>query len=101
MSSAAQPASNTTTQIIAGLSQALPIIETIVGVAFPGAATIAAAAVKIAQGVAAGVPEAIALYEQFQSPTPPTAEELSSYAADENSAYSKLMADIDVRLAAT
>lgn len=101
MSSAAQPDPSTTAQIIAGLSQALPIVETIVAAAFPGAGTIAAAALKVAQGVAAGVPQAIALYEQFQTATPPTTEELTAYAADENGAYAQLMADIDARLAAT
>lgn len=97
--SGAGSSSDIESQIIGGLNQALPIVETIVGIVFPGAETTASLALKIAQGVLAGVPEAIALYEQFKAGTPPTQEELDAYIADENSAYAKLMADIDAKLA--
>lgn len=99
MSSTAQ--STMTAEIIAGLSQALPVVETVVAATFPGAGTVAALGLKLAQGVLAGVPEAVALYNQFQSATPPTTDELAAYAADEDSAYAKLMADIAARRAAT
>lgn len=92
--------SATTAGVINGISQALPIVETILSVAFPGAGTTAAVALKIAQGVIAGVPEAVALYNQFQTSTPPTAEQLAAYIADENSAYIQLMADIQAKLGA-
>lgn len=99
MSSATQ--STMTSEIIAGLSQALPMVETVVAAAFPGAGTVAALGLNLAQGVLAGVPEAIALYDQFQTAAPPTTDQLAAYAADEDSAYAKLMADIAAKLATT
>lgn len=76
------------------LSDAAPVVEQIVSVMYPGAGAAAAVAVKIAQGVAAGIPEAIALYDQFKAGTIPTQAQLDAYAAAEDSSYSKLMADI-------
>lgn len=85
---------STTTAIANGISTALPIVQTVVDALFPGAAPAAAIGVKIAQGVLAGVPEAQALYNQFQSGDTPTTAQLDAYATAEDGAYAKLMADL-------
>jgi hypothetical protein len=94
-------APTTVDQIVAGLSDALPVLETVLGVMLPGSTAALAIGVKIAQGVAAAVPEAEKLYAQFQSSTPPTTAELDAYAVGEQSAYETLMADIKAKQAAS
>lgn len=79
------------------VSEALSIAETIanamaaVGLPIAGAV---ATGVKIAQGVVAEIPEAQALWDQFQSGAVPTQTELDAYAAEEDSAFAKLMTDL-------
>lgn len=85
--------------IVTALSGVLPVVEGVVSALAPEAAGAAVVAVKIAQGVAAAVPEAEALWAQFQSGTIPTQAELDAYAADEDGAYAKLMADIAAKQA--
>ncbi len=87
-------------QAVSVLSDALPVLETVLGVAFPGSGAAIAIGVKIAQGIEAGIPEAEKLYAQFQSSTPPTQTELDAYAVGEESAYETLMADIKAKQAA-
>lgn len=85
-------------QILNAISTAGAVIQQVATVAaaagFPIAGAVATG-IKIAQGVAAEVPEAVALWDQFQNGNMPTQAELDAYAADEDSAYAKLMADID------
>ena len=76
------------------VSQALSVAETIASALVPGAAPTILLASKIAQGVAASVPEALALWAQFQSGTIPSQADLDAYAQAEDGAYAKLMADI-------
>lgn len=76
------------------VSQALAIAAEIAGVLLPGAGAAVSLGAKIAQGVIAAVPEAEALWAQFQSGTVPTQAELDAYALAEDGAYAKLMADI-------
>lgn len=91
----------TTAEAVAsGIAEAAPVVETIVEAMFPGVGGAAVLALKIAAGVAAKAPEAVSLYEQFQSGTPPTQAELDAYAAAETGSYNKLMADIAARLKA-
>jgi hypothetical protein len=95
MSDPAAPASTTLDEITSALSNALPVVETVVAAMFPEAAAAAAIGVKIAQGVAAAVPEAEALYAQFKAGTVPTQAQLDAYATAEDGAYAKLMADLN------
>jgi hypothetical protein len=93
-------------EILSAVASALAVANTVAtaladsGMGGP-VATIFAAGVKIAAGVAAAAPEAITLYERIQSGDIPTQAELDAYAATENEAYRKLMAAIDAELAAT
>lgn len=92
--------SNLEQEIETGISDAAPIVATIVSVMFPEAATIAGISAKIAQGVVAGIPEAKALYAEIMSDNPPTASQLEADIADDNTAYAKAIADIDAKLKA-
>lgn len=88
----------TQAQFLAGLKSAGAVIAQVASVAASAGLPIAGAVstgIKIALGVAAEVPEAVALYNQFKDGTMPSQSELDAYAADEDSAYAKLMADID------
>jgi hypothetical protein len=77
-----------------GISEAIPVAEEIISLLYPGAGAAVQIALKIAAGVAAKAPEAVALYEQFQSGNMPTQAELDAYAAAETGSYNRLMADI-------
>ena len=83
---------------LAGVASALGVAEKVGtmlsagGVPFAGAI---ATGIKIATGVAAEIPEAVALYDQFNTGTIPSQAELDAYAAAEDGAYSKLMADLN------
>lgn len=83
--------------VAAAFGKIIPVVETVGAVLVPGAGPALATAISIAKGVVAGVPEALDLYEQFQSDTPPTQEQLDAYAAGEDAAYEKLIADISAR----
>lgn len=80
--------------ILDEVSQALSIASTIAAALVPGASAGIALGVKIAQGVAAAIPEAETLWAQFQSGTIPSQADLDAYAVAEDGAYAKLMADI-------
>lgn len=82
------------------IGKALPVIETVAAVLAPEAAAAVATAIAVAKGVIAMEPEALALWDQFQSGTPPTQDELDAYAATEQASYEKVMADIQAKLAA-
>lgn len=86
------------TAVAAGVSQALPVVEGIVLALAPEAAPVLGIAVAVAKGVAAGVPEALALWNRFRSGDIPTQAELDAYAASEQTAYETLMADIEAKL---
>ncbi len=73
-----------------------PIAET----ALPAAAPAISIGVKILQGVIDAEPTAVALFEQIKSDKPPTADQLQQFAADYESSYQKLDADIKAKLAA-
>lgn len=85
-------------QFLAGLRTAGTVISQVAAVAaaaglpFAGAV---ATGVKIAIGVADNVPEALALWDQFSDGKMPTQAELDAYEASEDSAYAKLMRDIN------
>lgn len=84
--------------IMGSVNTALTVAQTVSGMLADAGTPFAGAistGVKIAQGVVAEVPEAKALYDQFQSGTIPTQAELDAYAADEDGAYAKLMADLN------
>jgi hypothetical protein len=85
--------------ILADLGDAAPVVETILDILFPGSVATIGLGVKLAQGIAAGVPQAVALWDEINSDVPPTAAELAADIADENSAFNKVMADIDAKLA--
>ncbi len=80
--------------LIAQISSALSVAEQIASVVFPGAGPAISIGVKIAQGVAAEAPQAIALWDQFQNGVIPAQSELDAYATAEDGDYAKLMADI-------
>ncbi len=92
----------TTKEILGYVGTALNIAGTIAGaLTTAGMAPVAEAittGAKIAEGVVAAVPEAEALWAQFQSGTIPTQAELDAYAAAEDGAYAALMASIDRKL---
>lgn len=83
--------------ILADISTALSVaakvsmVAAAAGLPFAGAV---ATGIQIATGVAAEAPEAMALWDQFNAGTMPSQAELDAYAANEDSAYAKLMADI-------
>lgn len=87
-------------QFLAAGGKILPVVETIATMLLPEAAPAVSIGVKIAQGVAAEIPEAIALWEQFQSGAVPSQAELDAYAEAEDGAYAQLMADIAAKRAA-
>lgn len=85
-------------QFLAGIKTAGSVIAQVASVASAAGLPIAGAVstgIKIALGVADEVPEAVALWDKFKDNKMPTQAELDAYAADEDSAYAKLMADID------
>jgi hypothetical protein len=81
------------------IGKALPVIETVAAVLAPEAAGAVATAIAVAKGVIAMEPQALALWERFQSGTPPTQDELDAYAATEQAAYDQVTADIQAKLA--
>ncbi len=83
-----------TDDLMAAAAELLPMAQTIMGVLVPGSGEMVSIATKIVQGVAAAVPEAEALYARIQSGDVPTQAELDAYAVGEDSAYSKMMAQI-------
>lgn len=88
----------TRTELLAGIKSAGAVIAQVASVASAAGFPIAGAVstgIKIALGVADEVPEALALYDQFNNGQMPTQAELDAYAADEDSAYAKLMADLN------
>lgn len=88
----------TKSEVLAGIASALSVAEKVgtmlsaVGVPFAGAVS---TGIKIATGVAAEIPEAVALYDQFSNGVIPSQDELDAYAAAEDGAYANLMADIE------
>lgn len=92
----------TTAEAVAqGIADAAPLVSTVVqavgdALGYGPAVTLG---LKIASGVAAKAPEAVALAEQFLSGGTPTQAQLDAYAADEQGAYAKLMADIKAKQA--
>ncbi len=81
------------------IAKILPVVETVAGVLAPEAVAAVATGVAIAKGVLAMEPQALALWNQFQSGTPPTQDQLDAYAATEQTAYDQVMADIQAKLA--
>ena len=103
MSDPNQPVPATSTDLGAvadAIGSALPVVETVLSILVPGSGPAMSAAIAIAKGVVAGVPEAEALYAQFKSGTPPSAAQLFAYIAQEQSAYDQVMADIQAKLKA-
>lgn len=86
---------------VVAVTAAIPVLEAVAIALAPGAAAAIATAANITRGVVAGVPEAVALWQQFQSGNVPTQAELDAYAAVENTAYETVMADIQAKLAIT
>lgn len=82
------------TEVAADATAVLPYAETLAGVLLPGSVQTVALVVKIAQGVAAAVPEAVSLYNTFVSGGTPTQAQIDAFAAAETGSYNKLMADI-------
>ena len=71
-----------------------PVAETL----DPALAPALTIAQKVVHGVIAGVPEAIALYNQIKSGSQPTPEQLIQFEADYEDAYQQLQADIRAKL---
>jgi len=89
-------------QFLAALRTAGSIVSQVAAVAAAAGLPIAGAVstgIKIAIGVADNVPQALALWDQFQSGKMPTVDELAAYEAAEDSAYATLMAEIDASIA--
>lgn len=66
----------------------------------PGVSVGLALAMKVAQGLLAAEPVAVALYRQLVDGTEPTATQLAEYAANYEASYTQLNADINAKLAA-
>lgn len=92
------PAPSTLDKVADALSTALPVVETVVSLLVPAAGPALGIGIAIAKGVIAGVPQAEALWAQFQSGNIPTQAELDAYAAVEQTAYERVMADIAAKL---
>jgi len=73
----------------------VPIIEA----ADPAAAIAIGLGEKILQGVLAGVPEAVSLFNDIKNGATPTADELQRYAANYEASYQQLKADINAQIA--
>lgn len=86
-------------QIAQGIADSAPLVSSVVqavgdALGYGPAVTLG---LKIASGVAAQAPQAVALAEQFLSGATPTQDQLDAYAADENSTYATLMANIALK----
>ena len=85
------------------LDSVVSTVSTIVNLAAPVASLIPGASIAIAilKGVLAEEPNAVALYNQITSGTPPTAAQLATYASNDDAAYTQLNADITAALASS
>lgn len=86
--------SKLTDTILALAETGLPIAANIITTLLPGSGAVVTFATKLAAGVAAAVPDAVALYERIQSGEVPTQQEMDEWAAKEDASYAALMADI-------
>lgn len=76
------------------VTTALPVVEGIASVAFPGAGVAISLGEKILQGVLAGVPSAVSLANDIKNGKQPTQAELEAFEKDYEDSYQKLKADI-------
>lgn len=85
--------------ILSAVAQGLTALAPIISAAVPGSAVAIDIAQKIAQGVLAAEPAAIALYNQITSGGTVTPDQLAAYITDNDAANAQLQADIAERLA--
>lgn len=100
MSSPATPTANVNT-IADTVANAIPIIQTIIGVLAPEAIPAFTVASNVYKGLVAALPEAESLWTQIQSGTAPTDAQLQEYEAAELTAYDQVMADIQAKITAS
>lgn len=84
-------------QFLVALHEGGVIIQQVASVASAAGLPVAGAVsmgLKIALGVSDQVPEALTLWDQFRDSKMPSQDDLDAYAADEDSAYANLMADV-------
>lgn len=85
--------------VATGVSNFVKAVEPIIDIAAPEAAPILAIGEKILQGIAAGAPTAVSLYNQIKDGTPATPAQIAQFEADYENAYQKLRSDLAARLA--
>ena len=88
------------TQIAAVVTKIVSTITPLLDTVAPEAAPALAVAEKIIHGVIVAEPVAVDLYNRMRLGNVPTPEELQKFAADYESAYQKLKADIAAKLTA-
>jgi hypothetical protein len=86
-------------QISQDVSAVVNFLAPIASAALPGAAVAISLGQKIIQGVIAEEPAALSLYSQIRSGATPTQDDLAKFAADYETAYQELNADINEKLA--
>ena len=87
--------------IITDAGNVISLVAPYVEAAVPAAGPAIAIASQILQGVISAEPTAIALFNQFQSGTPPTPAQVQAYTSAYEADYQKLNSDINAKLAAT
>jgi Na+/glutamate symporter len=88
------------TSIAQGAANVATLLAPLVGAAFPGASIAIEMGTKIIQGVIAGEPTAIALYNRIKNGEVPTPAELQQFSDDYEASYQRLKRDIAAKLAA-
>lgn len=86
------------TEASAFLKAVQPYVDAAVGLAAPEAAPAVSVGEKIVQGVLAGTPEAVALYQQVTTGTPLSADQVKALEVSYEADYQQLKADIATKL---
>lgn len=86
--------------ILQTVEQGINALAPIISVALPGSGVAINLVERIAQGVIAAEPSAVALFKQINSGGGVTQEQLTAYINDNDAANAQLQADIATKLAA-
>jgi hypothetical protein len=85
-------------EIVADVTAIVGAISPVLDIASPAAGAAVSVAAKILTGVSAAEPTAVSLYNQITSGATVTAAQLQTFAANYETAYQKLSADIAAKL---
>lgn len=85
---------NLAEEVVSVVGLLAPVVEA----AVPASAAAISIGTKIAQGVLAAEPAAVALYDQIKGGVTPTSAQLAQYASDYEAAYQQLDSDVKAQL---